>query len=1749
MKKEWRKKWAQKIGSMLLCAVLLCGNIQTDVYAVMSEEVQSVEKNEESITTSENDLANEEDITVSEDNPTEKQYHLIEEEPDSVEKWLSLYCPNGFKDLLAQDKTWWDALYDYERAYAEFLVGMIIDLSEDVYDEQELSECIRILESGIDPDEFFKGTIFEGVMLEELQALYDAGGTMEDLAEEMPIQGSRMMLLAAEEEEIPEERIAKVSVVATGYSGTEHGLIYKITLGGVPALCISFGKNCRSSFLYRAGIGEYQKKTGALGYFARNANNSGAEYVACQIAAWLFLKDTNLSEVAVKSRAQAMVNITSRISLNKMTAYVWDFYSGAKTYNGTYYEYNSANENAQLLITDREVNTELRTPPVKPTTPGESQGTLGDGKVSQNIEITYAMDINKKDWQTGIGLPGCAVQLFENGAYLTTVETDESGHAEYEVKKTASFSIPYDGVEITEEKAWKMLEQKIAEFTATRYTYSVREMTAPTGYTWAANEQSESIPGGETAEFHLTNERTLGAVELIKYDTESESEKAQGDASLDGAVYGIYAAEDIVHQDRMTGIIIDKDELVQTAVIGKTPKRNSSGYILNEDETRHIAQKQKTIAYVDTPGRTLFGDLELGSYYIKEITPAKGYMLDEAVYPVSFTYKDQMVKIESRNEMAGQAENELTADNGSTAEAVYSGDYVNKQGIQFIKTSDNAWQTEITPIEGAGFSAYLISDLSGVKDGHVSPLGETWTADDIMTFYDYDFTKEKTATVYKRTDHETWTTGDKLWLQAAAGQNEYYVKEMFTDENGRIETPELPYGLYVVVETTTPEYHTAAKPFIVCITEDGGALYTDITKTKIEKAYTKEEGIRYGDHRDTKTREGRVLQKQRFVNNMVTMTYLRVLKADKEFREMPGTYIKAEEFVRGTVLKEGAAYLLKCITMPLSKNSLLALNWKFDEDGYLSYYDQNTRKMFGTEDNPFGTKLLKKNGEVRDCYILLPGKLPVGTYELEEKTAPAGYVLNGWEQSVSDKSTNGINRYEIVDSPSSKVVFTINNGAVYPDGQMGTNKYALTDEYGNLTVTILQENQEQKGIIEITKHGKQLSAVKKDSVTLLDKLAEEPFRPIKKAEESTAKDIIFSYEDAPVEGAVFEIVAAEDIYTQEIDKTMPDNAPIRKAEYLLYQEGDVAATVTTDHNGWGYAANLYIGKYKIRETIAGNGFVLNKKETAFEITKKEQHVNFDIHTADYENERQKLEITVKKQDDETGTSLAGAVYGLYARENIVTNIEKQEDTGKWTLRDMPETLCTAGTLIATCITDRNGIGIFDEDLPLGEYDVRELEAPAGYLTALKDIRVDGSYDSIKGGQQTKKQEHRVTFKDKKTKAVITKRAVADGEKVEGAVLEVKEIEQDLDGNPKKDAAGNNIVKTVASWESKADENGHLINGLCLEKMYILSEKSAPEHYLIAEDILFKIVQEKEEGKLTDITGLYVLKNGIWERAVEDLLVMYDERETIKVEKSTIAMTQYGDSYQYRVDALRNEAPHSVEQFTVTDHLPKGIYLTKLWTGTYNENLCYDAEYRTNQSEGWILWEEDLSTEKNNCLEIPETLQTPEEYITEFRLRFGTVGGSFGETEAPVYMTHVSSEAEAVIYSDITLTAEHNGNMLEDGAETKTLLYLRSIAGYHAGGGGEPIYEIVGEKEEKPEETTETPITRRIVIPVAEQAARGRNRLEIIEDEEVPIATMYRSGNVKTGDDVANAMAAQTAFTAIAGAGILCLFARRRKNKK
>ncbi len=1424
---------------------------ETDGEAVLENGEPEEEPQEDE--SAEEEIVAEEEATDSVD----EQYHFEDGVISSIITWKELYLPSSYEDLLGYDEDWWDGLYDYERDLAEFLVGKIVELDDNVYQGQSVEECIEILESGVEATDFFQGTIFVDLTLDDLYALRDAGSSLDDLYEEIAAQASRPKLRAS-----AGTAMAVLNVANSGYSGTGHGTIWKMTLGGEASFCLSMGKNARRGYMYSTAQGTYEVRDDGIGALVSLGSRSVRNYVCAQIAIWLYQTSQSYTESEVTNRATAMLNLSASGEMEDMVRSVWEYYNIALTGSQSYYVFYSDNTNAQTLATAEFPSTTLYEAP-------GSQGSSGD----------ILIRVVKTDWQTEAGLEGCEIGIYEDGTQIATVTTDENGEATYAVEKTA------------------------AELANASFEYSIKEITAPEGYTWQEEEVSETVTGPGTYTLELQNERTLGAVELVKYDNESESGTRQGDAVLDGAVYGIYAAEDIEHQDGLTGLLYEEGDLVDTQTIGRSPKQDSDGYILNTDGSRHIENPSGTIRYEDTPGRTLFGDLELGSYYIKEITPAEGYMLDEATYDVTFTYKDQMVKVETRDETAGEAQNELTADDGSGSHTVYSGDYVIKQGFQFIKTSDNTYQTELSLIEGAGFCVYLISDLSGVQSGAITPVGTDWSVDDVMTFYDYDFTDEPTATVYKRTGHEEWTDGDVQWLVKVDGLNKYQVGEMFTDADGRIVTPELPYGTYVVVETTTPEYHVAAKPFLVSITQDGGVLYTDDTKQTIEKSYTYEESIRYGDHALTKDREGRVLQKQRIINNTITKTFLRLVKADEEFLVRAGTYIEAEEVVRGTVLKEGSTYRLRCVTLNLSRESLDALNWIYDADGYLSYYDPNARWVSGTEEHPFTPVFLRENGELVDCYITLPQELPVGSYELTELTAPEGYVVNGSEQTVVDTSSGRVNGYEIQDTPRRKDVFTIDNGCVYPDGQMGTNKYALCDEYGNLTVTVLQRNQEQKGIIEIRKHGEQLA----------------------KATGTT----VFTYEDAPVEGAEFQIVAAEDIYTQELAKDLLNEYAVDASEYRIYQAGDVVATITTDRNGWGYAAGLYIGKYRIQETVAGDGFVLNPAVTEFEITPQTQTVNFDFHDAVYENERQRLEITVEKTDSETGESLAGAVYGLYAAEDIYTKIVYDTATKSWIVRDTPELLIEAGKLIATCVTDADGHGCFDADLPLAEYTVKELKAPEGYWGTLTDVTLDGSYDSATGGQNVEFQSLCAEFANEKTKLWISKRDIANEKELPGATLEIY--------NEK------NIL--VTSWVSSTKP--HYIEKLPVGK-YRLVERSCPQGYGYAEDVEFEI---KENGEIQTV-------------------VMYDDAQEVDVEKSTISSTQRNAVYEYTIDVIRNQTDDELTDFTVTDSLPPQVRITELWTGTYSDELTFTVEFQVNGSDVWTTWAENISTKTSAHLTAP-----------------------------------------------------------------------------------------------------------------------------------------------------------------------------------
>ena len=279
-------------------------------------------------------------------------------------------------------------------------------------------------------------------------------------------------------------------------------------------------------------------------------------------------------------------------------------------------------------------------------------------------------------------------------------------------------------------------------------TVYVKEITAPTGYKLNTEVYKVAVTAGKTMTVTATDERVTGKVKIAKIDKETLAFKAQGDSVLRGAVYGLYAKEDIVHPDGTTGVLYKQDSLIAQGVIGDD-------------------------------GTLEFSELYLGEMYVKEITPPEGYTLDTTKYEVSVTYEGQDVAEVTRD---------LTVK-----------EQVKKQAFQLIKVSEDGEQTETDLVAGAGFKVYLISDLTQVKNGKLKPSnGESYTASD---FKNYDFSKEQVAVTY-----ENGTAVP--------------VPELITDTKGYAVSPELPYGSYVVVESTTPENLKTIDPFVVNVEND-----------------------------------------------------------------------------------------------------------------------------------------------------------------------------------------------------------------------------------------------------------------------------------------------------------------------------------------------------------------------------------------------------------------------------------------------------------------------------------------------------------------------------------------------------------------------------------------------------------------------------------------------------------------------------------------------------------------------------------------------------------------------------------------------------------------------------------------------------------------------------------------------------------------------------------------------------------------
>ena len=188
----------------------------------------------------------------------------------------------------------------------------------------------------------------------------------------------------------------------------------------------------------------------------------------------------------------------------------------------------------------------------------------------------------------------------------------------------------------------------------------------------------------------------------------------------------------------------------------------------------------------------------------------------------------------------------------------------------------------------------------------------------------------------------------------------------------------------------------------------------------------------------------------------------------------------------------------------------------------------------------------------------------------------------------------------------------------------------------------------------------------------------------------------FVYKEGSLAGAKFKVYAAEDIYTADNQKDADGN----RIKY--YSKGDLVTTLTTGKDGKATAKNLPLGQYRVVEVEAPYGYVLNPNEQKVTFTYVDDKTPVIKESLTFSDDRQKLDMSVTKLDAEDNTPIAGAVFGLYADEDI------KNVAGK--------VIIEKGTLLEKATSDENGKIAFVKDYPFAKYVARELVKPAGYVT-------------------------------------------------------------------------------------------------------------------------------------------------------------------------------------------------------------------------------------------------------------------------------------------------------------------------------------------------------------------------------------------------------------------------------------------------
>ena len=1189
--------------------------------------------------------------------------------------------------------------------------------------------------------------------------------------------------------ELYPEATADVEVVAPNINIAElgEGDLYDIKLDGSDAFCMDHGKSCSSGNIYaRTGTVTNPQIRQVLNWYFGEKDNIGYGrdfvYGMAQATIWAIQQGKTDDESLASIYEDILIYYASAGASGHGSVFVDAYYKGDGSdlngkaileypTSGTYYLYSYGASSHQRLVT--------RESGVKPRL---NYGDVTSEK-SYSTNESIKVQVNKSDVDQDTSLEGIAFDFYQDGKKGGSAVTNANGVATHTFKTEFSKSATATKEYIKNYNDLGLINQQRAASDGTYTSKSAAQAAADKEALEKAKEAA--LEGSGKEHTYKVVETATRTGYWLNPATNTYEKKHTGEGTVTFNITNKRQVGSIT----ITKVDSETTNLVDNATYGlyaRNPISHPDG------KTGVLYQKDQLVATfgkTGTNGQATLNNLYLGDYYVKEISAPAGYVKSDEVYNVSLTYAGQNVQITDASSTVkdkvqraqlNAVKEDKELNNGSKDENIFDG---NKDGAQGDATRKNATYGlyALEPIVHAdgttgivqyNSTAGSIHELKATKGTNLQVKNTKATAGALL------------ATI------QTDANGEFGFSNLYNGK--YYIKEIEPSEGYLLDTTQYNVDLSytnenqeVVIKSQTVLEQVKKQAFD--LVKVGHAPGTSTSAKPLE-------GVEF-----TVWLESDI---QRLMNTGLTLAEAKAkapiydklvtnAQGKASSIEIPyGKYRVGE--TKAAVDYATADDFFVTVSEDSREHQDFSNNIIIDEQFQALIkavkQDKETDKQVLLPDTEFKIKALTdvyvdgKKFEAGEYIGYWNWNIFDGFYTDSWKTNSDGYVI------INEKLGAGEYQLEEIHAPYGYVLDT----APVKFKVTNQNQYQLAED-GTPIIVAYKQDLSVKGQITVTKQGEVLVGYEDDQ---------------------------FIYETRGLADMKANVYAKENIMDPSNDGT------------ILYKAGELVETLTTDSTGKATTKKLPLGKYTVKEVQAPHGYVINKTEYDVELKYKDENTPLVFETVGYENDRQKVYLSLYKKNAEQTTMLAGGEFDIIANQDI-QNIDG-------------EVIVTKGTVLDHIITDTNGYATTDLDLPLDtNFAFVETKAPIGYILDETPIPFVTEYE----GQDYQEINVAKEALNEETKIVVSKLDMTTSEELPGNVMKI--FEKDNEGS------------TFITWIST--DKPQEITNLDVNTRYILRETSAAKGFYLAQDIEFEL----------DVYG--------------NLYVVNEDNELVKAEENKLTM--------------------------------------------------------------------------------------------------------------------------------------------------------------------------------------------------------------------------------------------------------------------